>query len=634
MNARSVTIILFLPGIAGTGVRAQCTGVIDLGPDTMICAGASLVLDAGPGLQSYLWEDGSTTQTHTVNAAGTYSCTSTDFGTSGELVSNGAFNAGLTGFTSDYVPGTGGPYGLLSYAGTYATTTSPSLVHSNFYPFGDHTTGTGPMLVVNGAEFPGQDVWCETLPVQPNTDYAFAAWLATAYPESPAQLVFTVNGDITGDPLLASFTPGQWLPFYSIWNSGANTTATICISNQNTFDSGNDFALDDISFAPFCTYADTITVAVQPFPLPDLGPDLSVCQGVPVPLDATWPGADGYAWQDGSTGAVLFPTATGIYWVDVTENGCTARDSVDVEIDPLPVVDLGPAQEHCAGDVVVLDAWVPGATYLWQDGSTASSFTATGSGTYAVAVDLNGCSDSSAVALQYHPLPVVDLGADTAICNGTVLDLDVDRPGGTYLWDDGSTAGTRQVVEAGTYSVRVTELGCSATDTLHLGIIPLPFVDLGHDFLLCTGTTAQLQAGGPGFSTLWSNGDTTVRYTVAQGGTVSATVSNGCGMMADTVLVTEDQCDCPVFVPNAFSPDNDGVNEGFGPRFDCPVTEYEFRVYDRWGGLVWSSNRPGEDWWPGAGVPSGVYAWMLHLRSLTAHEDASREWYGHVVLLR
>ena len=638
MRCPSVVVTTLVACAIPLGARCQCVDDFSLGNDTTLCAGATFLLNAGGGYQSYLWEDGSTTQTHMAGDAGTYMCTVTDFGTSGELVVNGNFNAGATGFTSDYVPGTGGTYGLLSNAGTYATSTSPQLTHVNFASFGDHTTGFGNMLVVNGAQFPGQNIWCETVAVTPNTDYAFSAWLASAVSESPAQLVFTINGITIGDPLMAPFPTGQWLNFYSIWNSGASTSATICITNQNNLDSGNDFALDDISFAPFCTYTDDIVITVQDYPQPDLGADIHTCAGTVVLLDATTVDADSYSWQDGTTATTLSPVGIGIYWVDVTENGCTARDSVEVIFNVQPTVDLGEDQEHCEGEVVVLNAFFANATYLWQDGTSASTMTVINSGTCSVTVDVEGCTASDTVAFVFHPLPVVDLGPDTTICADTSLTMNVARPGGGYIWENGATTAQRTLVESGLYWVEVSENGCTTTDSLDLGRIPLPFVELGPDFLLCIGSKAVLDATGAGYTYAWNTGDTTSELEITEEGLYHILVTSLCGTYEDSIEVSQDRCDCPIFIPNAFTPDADGINEGLRPLFDCAVDKYRFTIFDRWGGELWSSEDPNEGWDGGGGstygTAIGVYAWKLEIRPQTVNEHSLRKLFGHVVLLR
>lgn len=158
------------------------------------------------------------------------------------LVTNGDFEAGNTGFGSDY---------------TFVTSTTPPAVytvdddpndgHPAFTSFGDHTTGTGLMMIVNGSENAGDRVWYQdSIGVLANTTYFFSTWIASAHPASPAQLKFSINGSQIGATFVASATTGLWQQFYATWNSGANTSVDLALVNQNLAFSGNDFTLDDI----------------------------------------------------------------------------------------------------------------------------------------------------------------------------------------------------------------------------------------------------------------------------------------------------------------------------------------------------------------------------------------------------
>jgi hypothetical protein len=158
------------------------------------------------------------------------------------LVVNGDFEAGNTGFSSDYtlhVP-------TVNQA-EYSITTNPNLVHPLFSSFGDHTSGSGNMMVVNGSSDTTDRVWFEDgLTVLANTTYYFSTWIASAHPASPAQLAFSINGSQIGAVFNASATTGVWQQFFATWNSGAATSADVALVNQNPAFGGNDFALDDI----------------------------------------------------------------------------------------------------------------------------------------------------------------------------------------------------------------------------------------------------------------------------------------------------------------------------------------------------------------------------------------------------
>ncbi|MFT5487938.1 MAG: hypothetical protein ACI9JL_000697 [Paracoccaceae bacterium] len=162
---------------------------------------------------------------------------------SANLINNGDFEAGNTGFTSSYAynPGNIGP------AGTYDTIANPATAHSLASSYGDHTTGSGLMMAVNGSTTPNDLVWGQTVSVAAGATYDFAAYISSWYPDSPAQMIFSVNGSTIGT-LTAPMTTGVWELAFATWNSGASTSALIEIRNANTASGGNDFALDDIYF--------------------------------------------------------------------------------------------------------------------------------------------------------------------------------------------------------------------------------------------------------------------------------------------------------------------------------------------------------------------------------------------------
>ena len=166
---------------------------------------------------------------------------------SANLITNGDFSAGNTGFASGYgyvAPG----LNTCWPEGTYSIVSSPNACHSLWSPFGDHTTGSGNMMVVNGAPAANVTVWSETVSVLANSQYNFSAWVASVYPSSPAQLEFLINGVQVGGAFTASTTAGLWQQFSGNWSSGSMTAATLSIVDLNIVLGGNDFALDDLSF--------------------------------------------------------------------------------------------------------------------------------------------------------------------------------------------------------------------------------------------------------------------------------------------------------------------------------------------------------------------------------------------------
>lgn len=164
-----------------------------------------------------------------------------------ELFPNTDFSAGNTGFSSAYgyvAPTTN----ALWPEGLYSIVTNPRTVHDNFSACGDHTTGSGNMMVINADPTAGKIAWSSgAITVTPNTDYTLSFYVTSVHATNPAQLIWNVNGENIGSQFNATTTTCEWVNAVAIWNSGNKTTATFDIINLNTVASGNDFALDDIS---------------------------------------------------------------------------------------------------------------------------------------------------------------------------------------------------------------------------------------------------------------------------------------------------------------------------------------------------------------------------------------------------
>jgi len=232
------------------------------------CA-ASAVLNADPGQSNYTWSTGATTPSITVTSSGTYWWETIDL--SNNKVVNGDFTAGKSGFTSayTYIPVTGstGGSGALSAEGYYTIDVNPRNAHSSFASFSDHTantTGARNMMIINGSPTAGVTVWSQTINVQPNTDYIFSVWFTSVHPNNPGVLNFSVNNTALGSPIVLTSGTPDWKNFTVRWNSGSGTSATIGVINQNTAANGNDFALDDIVFAPVCRNSFNVNLYSSP----------------------------------------------------------------------------------------------------------------------------------------------------------------------------------------------------------------------------------------------------------------------------------------------------------------------------------------------------------------------------------
>ncbi|MCB0792126.1 MAG: gliding motility-associated C-terminal domain-containing protein [Flavobacteriales bacterium] len=228
----------------------------------------------------------------------------------------------------------------------------------------------------------------------------------------------------------------------------------------------------------------------------------------------------------------------------------------------------------------------------------------------------------------------LDLGPDTLLCTTDQLLLDATTPGATYLWSDGSTGPTLLAAHAGTYWARVSIGGCSVSDTLVITGGGPPEVDLPRDVFLCPGATTVLDATFPGSTVLWSDGDTSAARVVEMPGVYAVTVTNACGSRHAEAEVHAEICACIPYLPNAFTPNGDGINDRVHPLFRCAGGAVRWAVYDRWGSLAFDAEDGSMEWdgtIGGVPVPAGVYVWQAHVQG-TANDDGL--YMGHVMLIR
>jgi hypothetical protein len=132
------------------------------------------------------------------------------------------------------------------------------------------------------------------------------------------------------------------------------------------------------------------------------------------------------------------------------------------------ILDLGNDTSLCQGETLILDATTSNATYLWQDNSINPTFNVTQQGTYWVEVTVNSTTIGDTININFNPLPTINLGNDTTLCQGESLTLDVTTSNATYLWQDNSTNPTFNVTQQGTYQVEVSRYNCSVINTINV----------------------------------------------------------------------------------------------------------------------------------------------------------------------
>lgn len=491
-------------------MQGAMPGTLDLelnGPET-----ACFEYEIDPGIPdvNYTWEDGSHNPTLVVTESGVYSLTISDgcnYGVDSiEITINGNHEA----------PDLGPPELTLCLGEVYEIMLDPELSE---YEWQDGSNDPDYTITSAGTYSVTLDDGCAV--------YSDEITIFYLDPPAPfdlgddAFLCFGVEVDYSFDPSLGEFLwqDNTTLPTYTVSMGG---TYSLTITNMCGMES------DEIE------YTDLEVPEVE------IGPDeVTLCDGEILEIEID-PDLGDILWQDGSSEPNYEIVAPGLYTVFVTNECGTGSDQVDVTVIQSPDIDLGSDTILCDGETLLLSTNETGP-YLWQDNSTENYFLVSGPGTYSLTIS-NFCgTGSDAVNIGYTSLVTpIDFGPDVSLCPGQQLTLYANNPGAEYLWQDFSTADSLVVNSSGTYSVQVFNACSLEADTIVVTVNDNPpQVDLPAQLFLCQGLTATLDAAITGVNYLWNDNSQNQQVLVNAPGTYSVTVSNTCGMDADTTIIID-----------------------------------------------------------------------------------------------
>lgn len=307
----------------------------------------------------------------------------------------------------------------------------------------------------------------------------------------------------------------------------------------------------------------------------DVNPHIENLQGVVISDTARWTRINGYFTANGGEDHITignFRSDEESTTVDVNPNAWYTTSSY-VLIDDVSLVKASfqaelNNQTHCNLDELLLDVDEADATYLWQDGSTNSSYVVSESGNYEVTISRGSCQRvlNASISMLVTPNPIL---VDSTICEGHNLKLEVNNFNGDYIWSTGATDRTVYLDEPGIYWVEV---------------------------------------------------------------------SNVCGVSRDSMELSTFDCGCEVFLPSAFTPNRDAINDDFYIAVDCPkMVDFRILIYNRGGELIYETNDPYRRWdgtYSGRDCPSGVYTYSLSYYTFNEGQLLQEDYSGSIRLVR
>lgn len=273
--------------------------------------------------------------------------------------------------------------------------------------------------------------------------------------------------------------------------------------------------------------------------------------------------------------------------------------------------------------------------FIWCNGSTDPFLKVYPPGNYSVTITNQCGSGIDSINITGLPVPEVSLVPDKELCVGdTAMLIPLPFPD-SLLWYDGSNDSLKIITETGNYFVTaINEYNCRATANVLITFIEPPTFQWNmRDTTICIGVPMELNAGAGFDSYLWHDNSSGPLFIVADSGWYRITVSNMCGKASDSLYVYLEDCRLRLYVPNAFNPNGDGLNDIFR-AYGQYIDEFQMYIYNRWGEMMFHSSCLENGWdgtFKGKVAPEGVYVYkIIYLDATNKYHNLS----GTVTLIK
>ncbi len=399
-------------------------------------------------------------------------------------------------------------------------------------------------------------------------------------------------------------------------------------STETVYGSGFDY-----------NYVDDVSLETTPF---NSFTDTTICENISIlfnvnSLSNDWIVSE-YLWQDGTSDSTFLAEDEGIYWVDVLfENGSQLRDSFEIIYNNLEIQFLGNDTSLCDNETIYLSPNIDFESILWSDESTDSTLFVRDEGWYWAEIVLeSGCIVLDSIYVNYGVPIALNLGNDTSICSSDSFLLTSPVSNAEFFWQDGSTDSLISISETGTYWMEIVDSNyCYIRDSIYIKVFDSPpIMNLLSDTTIefCAGEELTIELPLLNVDYEWNNGDTSTIMNIEKAGVYWLEVSDSCKTYRDTMVVRG--CRTEFVLPNAFSPNGDGLNDMFSPEFMANIAHGNLVVYNRWGMKLFETIDFSIGWdgtFKEIDCPMENYIWHVEL---TDYNGVPYFYKGNVVLVR
>ncbi len=386
-----------------------------------------------------------------------------------------------------------------------------------------------------------------------------------------------------------------------------------------------------------CKKSDTIKVTFQKPVKINLGRDTILCINQTVDLNVAKYGFKSFSWWDATTTPGIRKNGTpagGIHWVTATDGICPAKDSIKITYRPeLFVPELGNDEQLCDNATKDLDITAANATkYEWKTGlgvslATTAKYTVTKpGGTYVGIISDGFCYKRDSLIIYYKNTPTVNLGPDIDVCDGLSPKIDASSAAAeAYIWNTGATTSSINASNQPKtrYSVKASNGSCESSDSIWVYFSIPPKVTFGFDdSIFCDAPVLNYDFSFYADNTTftWQDGYKLPTRKIKIPGLYWVVAENKCGKDSASVNIKVDDLGCRLYFPEIFSPNGDNMNDLWKPLGQV-IQWVELVIYNRWGEIIYKGD-PGKGWdgtvkGKNVIVPDGVYPITISYRQST-----------------
>lgn len=375
---------------------------------------------------------------------------------------------------------------------------------------------------------------------------------------------------------------------------------------------------------------------------PQLGNDTLICKGNSLFINVFSTNYDNYKWSNDSTQSAIAITKEGTYRVEVGNKFCNSSDTIFVGLVDCKIT----ANNFCLKDFTLIKVNDFNVDSVYWDFGDGTHVMKPGNEVYhqysnigkyivsAVLFHAEMSIETESLEIEIVTIPMPLLPQDTTACNLIKIKAK-EKPEYSYRWSTGDTSSTVLINNSGVYKLEISYLDCKANDSIIIELIKVTKPILPSDTSICEPILIKAQTINPNYSYLWNTGETGAEILAKESGLYILTAFDFNCTNSDSIEITKTFCDCDIYIPNAFSPFNhDNLNDKFNFTATCPITIKYFRIFDRWGNMLFESFSEKEGWdgtYQGATIPIGINFYFL---SVETTYGKSFEFKGTVTLIR